>query len=179
MVGRASTVPARAATGIRRSAVGASILVSLNLSPLLKGGVGDAASLCWNGPHARGCEGHMKYRKTVASLLFLTISAQAFAQEVSIDFSWEGVTTCRTISANPQMVIRNFPKEAKRVMLILTEGKNARGGQEVELPASGVIPAGEAWTMGVCNPDTYRWTAIFKSANGVVLGEAHVDRPFP
>ena len=121
----------------------------------------------------------MKYRKTVARLLFLTISAPAFAQDVSIDFSWEGVTTCKTISANPQMVIRNFPKEARRVMLILTQGKNARGGQEVELPASGVIPAGEAWTMGVCNPDTYRWTAIFKSADGVVLGEAHVDRRFP
>jgi hypothetical protein len=121
----------------------------------------------------------MKFRNTVASLLFLTISAPAFAQDVSIDFSWEGVTTCRTISANPQMVIRNFPKEARRVMLILTQGKNARGGQEVELPASGVIPAGEAWTMGVCNPDTYRWTAIFKSADGVALGEAHVDRHFP
>jgi hypothetical protein len=124
-------------------------------------------------------EHHMNFRNTVVGLLFLTISAPAFAQNASIDFSWEGVTTCRTISANPRIVIRNFPKEAKRVMLILTQGNNPRGGQEVELPGSGVIPAGEAWTMGVCNPDMYRWTAIFKSAEGVVLGEAHVDRRFP
>jgi hypothetical protein len=114
-----------------------------------------------------------------ASLLLLAASLPAFAEEISIEFSWDGVTPCRTISANPQMIIRNFPKEAKKVMLILTQGKSARGGQEVDLPSSGVIPAGEAWTMGVCNPDMYRWTAIFKSAQGAVLAETHVDRHFP
>jgi hypothetical protein len=77
------------------------------------------------------------------------------------------------------MVIRNFPKETKRVMLILTQGDKKRGGQEVDLPSSGVIPPGEVWTMGVCNPDTYRWTAIFKSAAGTVLAETHVDRHYP
>jgi hypothetical protein len=121
----------------------------------------------------------MNFSSIVAIAVSLTICAPAFAQDASIDFSWDGVTTCRTISANPRMVITNFPKEAKRVMLILTQGKNPRGGQEVELPSSGVIPAAEAWTMGVCNPDMYRWTAIFKSADGVVLGETHVDRHFP
>ena len=117
--------------------------------------------------------------RLAAGVLLLAFSLPAGAEDISIDFSWDGVTSCRTISASPRMVIRDFPKEAKRVMLILTQGKNPRGGQEVELPSSGIIPAGEAWTMGVCNPDVYRWTAIFKSANGVVLGETHVDRHFP
>src|SRR4051812_43639950 len=102
--------------------------------------------------------------------VFLATSMAALAEDVSIDFSWDGVPACKTISPMPRMTIRNFPKEATKVMLILAQGSNAKGGQEVELPRSGVIPAGSGSTMGPCNPGVYRWTAIFKSAAGVVLG---------
>jgi hypothetical protein len=77
------------------------------------------------------------------------------------------------------MVIRNFPKEAKRVLLVLTKGKNEKGGQEVELPSSGEIPAGAATIMGPCNTGSYRWSAIFKAAGGQVVGEAYVEKDFP
>ncbi|MBR1151577.1 hypothetical protein [Bradyrhizobium sp. JYMT SZCCT0428] len=113
------------------------------------------------------------------ALLLWGISPSAFAHEISIEFSWDGATPCKTLSANPRMVIRGFPKEAKRVMLILTQGKNPRGGQEIDLPSSGIIPPKEVWTMGVCNPDVYRWTAIFKAANGTILAQTHTEKPFP
>jgi len=45
------------------------------------------------------------------------------------------------------------------VLLILTQGINSRGGQEVGLPNSGEIPEG-ATTIGPCNPGFYRWTAV-------------------
>jgi len=112
-------------------------------------------------------------------LLFLAVSAPTFAQDISVDFSWDGVPPCTTLSKSPRIVTRNFPKEAKTVMLVLTQGDRARGGQEVELPSSGQIAAGSATTMGPCNPGMYRWTAIFKSAGGQVLGEASSERPFP
>jgi len=120
---------------------------------------------------------------TRARLLLFSVflfATPARADDISFQFSWKGVTSCRSISGSPEMTIHNYPKHAKRVMLILTQdGKLPRGGQEVDLPADGRIPAGAAVTMGPCNPGMYRWTAIFKSEAGQVLAEAHVDSQYP
>ena len=117
--------------------------------------------------------------RIATGLLVLAFFEPALAQETSVDFSWDGVPPCKTLSQSPRFTIRNFPKDAKTVMLQLTQGNRARGGQEVELPSSGQIPAGAATTMGPCNPDMYRWTAIFKAPNGQVVGQASAERRFP
>jgi hypothetical protein len=115
----------------------------------------------------------------VAVLLLLGTSSPVLAHEISMEFSWEGIAPCKTLSPNPRIVLRGFPKEAKRVMLILTQGQTPRGGQEADLPISGIIAPKEVWTMGVCNPGLYRWTAIFKSARGTVLAQTHIEKHFP
>lgn len=114
----------------------------------------------------------------VASFLVLAAATQSPAQDIVIDFSWDGIPACKTLSRSPHMAVRNFPKEAKTVVLSLTQGARERGGQEVSLPASGEIPEGAATTMGPCNPGLYRWTATFKSSMGQVLGEAYAERPY-
>jgi hypothetical protein len=119
----------------------------------------------------------MIIRIVAAWLLFL--SPPAFADTASISTSWAGVSACASLSRSPPFVIKGFPKIAKRVLLTLTQGSYERGGQEVDLPRSGKIPEGAAFTLGPCNPGIYRWTAVFKTAAGAIVGEAHVDLPYP
>jgi hypothetical protein len=142
----------------------------------------------WNHPHevrydrpyADAAKGPPPMTNRIAlSLLCLAISTPALANEISIDFSWHGVPACQTLSRSPRITIRGFPKDAKKVLLILTQGKAERGGQEVDLPASGELPEGAITTFGPCNPGIYRWTAIFKSASGETIAEARVEKPFP
>ena len=120
----------------------------------------------------------MTYRIAL-SLLFFAISMPASANDIFIDFSWRGVPACQSLSRSPRMTIRGFPNEAKRVLLILTIGNAEKGGEEVDLPTSGVLPEGAVTTFGPCIPGMYRWTAIFKSATGKIVAETHVDKPFP
>jgi hypothetical protein len=120
----------------------------------------------------------MKIR-IAASLLAVAFSTNVMANDISIEFTWDGSATCKTVYLNPRMIIRNFPPQATRVLITLTEGNREKGGQEVDMPSSGIIPAGVISTIGICNPGIYRWTAIFKSASGAVVAEAHVDRRFP
>ena len=114
-----------------------------------------------------------------AAIWLLVLSGQTLAETISISTSWSGVKPCTSLSRSPPMTIKGFPKNAKRVMLILTQGDNKRGGQEVDLPASGKIPEGAAVTLGPCNPGIYRWTAVFKTDKGEIVGQAHIDRPYP
>jgi hypothetical protein len=120
----------------------------------------------------------MTYRIAL-SLLFFAISMPASANDISIDFSWQGVPGCQSLSRSPRMTIRGFPNEAKRVSLALTIGNAEKGGEEVDLPTSGVVPEGAVTTFGPCIPGIYRWTAIFKSATGKIVAETHIDKPFP
>ena len=120
----------------------------------------------------------MTYRIAL-SLLFFAISMPASAKDIFIDFSWQGVPGCQSLSRSPRMTIRGFPNEAKRVLLRLTIGNIEKGGEEVDLPTSGVLPEGAVTTYGPCNPGVYTWTAIFKSATGKIVAETHVDKPFP
>jgi len=77
------------------------------------------------------------------------------------------------------MTFRDFPKEAKRVSLVLTMGSQEKGGQEVPLPSTGELPEGAVMTFGPCNPGVYVWTATFKSADGKTVGVARVEKPYP
>jgi|ERR1700753_429158 hypothetical protein len=121
----------------------------------------------------------MIFRSLFPLLVVSAVSMPALADEASIDFSWDGVETCKLVALSPRITIRNYPTGTKRVLLILTGGPRENGGQEVDLPVSGVVNAGAVTTLGFCNPGRYRWTAIFKAANGQVLGEAYAERELP
>jgi hypothetical protein len=114
----------------------------------------------------------------VAALLLAPVSA-AHAAEPAMDYSWKGIVACKTLADSPAFKFSNFPPEAKRVRIFLTEGKRELGGQEVELPASGIVAFGAARTFSPCNPGYYRWTAVFKSATGQILGQAQQSRFYP
>jgi hypothetical protein len=115
----------------------------------------------------------------IVAVCFLFLSTPAFAETATISTSWAGVTPCASLSRSPAFVIKGFPKVARRVLLTLTQGSYERGGQEVDLPRSGKIPEGAAFTLGPCKPGVYRWTAVFKTAEGAIVGQAYVDRPYP
>lgn len=104
---------------------------------------------------------------------------QSSEAAATLEFNWDGVPSCSTLAASPAFTIRHAPKDARRVRLFFTQGDKERGGQEIDLPASGVIPAGALRTWGPCNADMYRWTAVFKSATGQVVGEIWSNRFFP
>jgi len=45
------------------------------------------------------------------------------------------------------------------------------GGEELAVPANGIVPSGAIRTFGPCKPDIYQWTALAKSSTGKVLAE--------
>ena len=120
----------------------------------------------------------MKWLIAVTLLIAMNSIARC-GDDPTIDFSWKGVAPCKTLSDSPAFKFTNVPRDAKRVRLFLTEGAREMGGQEVPLPESGLVAAGSARTYSPCNPGYYRWTAVFKSAAGQILGEAHQSRFFP
>jgi hypothetical protein len=130
-------------------------------------------------PLHEALEAHMILRIVFALIIFSAASTPAIADEASIDFSWDGVETCKHVAMSPRISISHYPTETARVLLTLAQGERENGGQEVDLPSSGVLAAGAVTTLGICNAGTYTWTAIFKAANGAVLGEAKVSKYFP
>jgi hypothetical protein len=114
-------------------------------------------------------------------LMTVLMSGASFAAEASmtLEFSWRGVTPCKTLADSPAFKLRNVPHGAKRVHLSLTEGARELGGQTLDLPDSSEIPAGALRTYSPCNPTYYRWTAAATSASGQVLGQAFQTRFFP
>jgi len=95
-----------------------------------------------------------------------------------MDFSWQGMETCKRVAMSPRITISHYPTGTRRVLLTLAQGERENGGQEVDLPNSGVLAAGAITTLGICNAGTYTWTAIFKAANGAVLGEVKANKYF-
>jgi len=96
-----------------------------------------------------------------------------------MDFSWQGMETCKRVAMSPRITISHYPTGTRRVLLTLAQGERENGGQEVDLPSSGVLDAGAITTLGICNAGTYTWTAIFKAADGAVLGKVKVNKYFP
>jgi hypothetical protein len=120
----------------------------------------------------------MIFRIVFALIVLSAASMPAIADEASIDFSWEGVETCKRVATSPRITISHYPTGTRRVLLTLTQGERENGGQEVDLPSSGVLDAGAITTLGICNAGTYTWTAIFKAVDGAVLGKVKVNKYF-
>ena len=97
----------------------------------------------------------------------------------TLDFSWANVAGCRRLAKAPAFKLSNIPAGAHSASLLLTKSEREFGGQEVLLPANGVIPEGAITMEGPCAPGNYRWTATIKSATGVILATVHTDRWFP
>jgi hypothetical protein len=98
---------------------------------------------------------------------------------MTLDFSWRGAHGCITLFPNPEMRLRNIPAGAISMTLTLAQGTREMGGQNVQVPGSGVVPSGTIRTFGPCKPGLYEWTAIVKSSTGQVLSEAHQARFYP
>jgi len=98
---------------------------------------------------------------------------------MTIDFSWQSAGGCITLFPNPEIRFKNVPPDAKLLVLTLSQGTREMGGQEIAMPASGVLPSGSIRTFGPCRSDVYQWTAVAKSSKGEVLAEARRARVYP
>lgn len=114
-----------------------------------------------------------------AIALLLVIMCPALADSMGIDFSWQGTKGCVTLFPNPEIRLRNVPADAKLLLLVLMQGTREMGGEELPMPANGIVPSGSIRTFGPCKPDVYQWTALAKSANGKIVAEARRGRFFP
>lgn len=103
----------------------------------------------------------------------------AFADSMTLDFSWGGEKGCVSLFPNPEFHLHNVPAGAKRLSLTLTKGAREMGGQELPIPQNGILPSGTFRTFAPCNPGVYQWTAQAKSATGEVLSEARKARYYP
>jgi len=124
----------------------------------------------------------MKRITSTAAVIALVLSNPVVSTangQMTLEFSWLGTVPCKTLSDNPPFKLRNLPNGTKRVHLALTEGEREMGGQTVDIPEGGNIPAGVLRTNSPCNPTYYRWTATAISASGKVLGQAYQSRFFP
>ena len=99
--------------------------------------------------------------------------------KTTMEYSWANVMSCKTISRAPAFKFFNVPENAHSVSLVLTQGEREFGGQEVILPANGLVPEGTITMRGPCVPGIYRWTATIKSATGGILATVRADRWFP
>lgn len=122
----------------------------------------------------------MSFRILLGTLAaWLVAFGPALAEPMAIEFSWQGASGCNTLFPNPEIRIRNVPPDAKLLLLMLTQGPREMGGQEVPMPANGIVPPGSFRTCGPCRPDAYQWTAVVKSATGKILAEARRARSYP
>ena len=115
----------------------------------------------------------------VALVGWLAACQAAFADPMTLDFSWRGSTGCVTLFPNPEFHLRNIPEGARMLSLTLTQGVREMGGQQLPIPAGGILPSGTFRTFAPCKPAVYQWTAQVKSATGQVLSEAHQARFYP
>ncbi|TYO61581.1 hypothetical protein FXV83_37430 [Bradyrhizobium hipponense] len=109
----------------------------------------------------------------------LAVSHPASADPMTLDFSWHGAQGCVTLFPNPEIRLRNVPADATLMSLTLAQGTREMGGQDVPVPANGILPSGRIRTFGPCKPGLYEWTALAKSSTGQVLSEAHQERFYP
>lgn len=115
----------------------------------------------------------------IVAVIMVASGSSSAEEAMSLDFSWEGVKACATLSPNPEIRVAHIPGDAKVILLLLTQGQRELGGQELAIPQHGVLPVGVFRTYGPCKPDVYRWTVLAKSATGAILAEAEQARFFP
>ena len=136
------------------------------------------------GPRYRACysehEGYMLTKCHFALIIAsIASSSPTWAESMSLEFSWQGTKGCVTLFPNPEIRLRNVPPDAKQLLLVLTQGVREMGGEELAVPANGIVPSGAIRTFGPCKPDIYQWTALAKSSTGKVLSEARQARFYP
>ena len=122
----------------------------------------------------------MSFKVIVLALAALfAAGCSAFADPMTLDFSWRGTHGCVTLFPNPEIRLQNVPAGARLLSLTLAQGPREMGGQELQIPGDGILPYGAIRTFGPCNPGVYRWTAQAKSSTGQILSEAHQARFYP
>ena len=122
----------------------------------------------------------MSFRVIVLALTALVAAGHsAFADPMTLEFSWRGSKGCVTLFPNPEIRLGNIPPGGRFLSLTLTQGLREMGGQELPIPEDGILPFGTIRTFGPCNPGVYTWTAFVKSAAGDILSEAHQARFYP
>jgi hypothetical protein len=147
-------------------------------------GFGSGGRVSVFGLRFRACysehEDHMLTKRHFALIIVSIVSSSpASAESMSLEFSWQGTKGCVTLFPNPEIRLRNVPPGAKQLSLVLTQGVREMGGEELAVPANGIVPSGAIRTFGPCKPDIYQWTALAKSSTGKVLAEARQARFYP
>lgn len=120
-----------------------------------------------------------KRNLALSSLLVLWSSGVLADSSTTFDFTFDRSSGCKTIFTSPEIRFQGLPKDARTVLLTLHQGERDLGGEEVALPSSGVLPPGEVHTMAPCNPDTYTYKALVKSADGRIVAKAERSHFFP
>lgn len=98
---------------------------------------------------------------------------------MTMEFSFRGARGCVTLFPNPEIRFKNLPSGARWVLLRLSQGTRDLGGQEVAIPASGILPFDTVRTYAPCNAGDYTYEAIVKSSQGQVLSQIRKSRAFP
>ena len=109
----------------------------------------------------------------------LSVCRPASADPTTLEFSWQGAHGCVTLFPNPEIRLRNIPVGATSMSLTLMKGTWELGGQDVPVPANGILPFATIRTFGPCKPGLYEWTALMKSSTGQILSEAHQAHFYP
>ncbi|MDA9409432.1 MULTISPECIES: hypothetical protein [unclassified Bradyrhizobium] len=121
----------------------------------------------------------MRFFACAASIFFCVTSASA-EDRMTIDFSFNGTKGCVSLYPNPEIRITHAPPGTRKVLLRLIGPKNRElGGQETELPANGIVPAGSIRTFAPCNQGFYTYQAIVKAKDGATIATAEMPRFFP
>src|SRR5260370_39774760 len=114
----------------------------------------------------------MSFKAIVVALAaLLTTGYSAFADPMTLEFSWRGSKGCVTLFPNPEIRLRNIPREGKLLSLTLMQGLREMGGQELPIAEDGVLPFGTIRTFGPCSPGVCTWPALLISSTVKIISE--------
>lgn len=122
--------------------------------------------------------GKLIFCLAIISQVFATSRATA-DDAMTLDFSFKGTRGCVTLFPNPEIRFQNVPLGTRWVLLKLSQGTRDLGGQEVAMPASGILPFDTVRTYAPCNAGVYTYEAVVRSSQGQVLSQIRKSRAFP
>jgi phosphatidylethanolamine-binding protein (PEBP) family uncharacterized protein len=107
------------------------------------------------------------------------------AAELSVDFSWEGITACSHES--PEIRVSDIPDGTTELHVRLTDVDMPawnHGGGNVVHDGSGIVPAGalKIGYNGPCPPSgrhKYEFSVMAVDAEGVIVGFGKARQSFP
>lgn len=101
-----------------------------------------------------------------------SFSRRAIAEDaMTMDFSFRGARGCVTLFPNPEIRFRNVPSGARWVLLKLSQGARDLRGQEVAIPAIGILPFDTVRTYAPCDAGDYTYEAIVKSSRAGAVSD--------